>query len=405
MFAGTRSALPLMLGITLVTGTSCLGMRGVRADEPATATDPDSPNPSVPELVEQLFDARFAVRNRAAGALLRVGIDAEAELVNARGATEVKDRQLRLDRLLEQIRGTEFQKRLTHFHAMPNPARAQRLPEWTRFSALCGDSKESLEVFGVLMESDPELYTARLFDAAKVPALLQSRSQALQSHLAQKSFPSAECLNLLLLGSDGSTRLPGATSANISEMMKDPRLAEILRDGVQRRVFESLLNEWILRPNINTEYPLIFAASNDLAAGRKLAARILQSGSQRNDAVLALLYFAVRGDQTALPLIEAAFESDRVVWPDRNGKVARQLSNGLTVDSNYRVKLCDMALVVALKIRRQDPAEFGIQVSYDAEAQRIPGGMDISRMGFESEETRSAAFDRYAAQFLELTAE
>jgi hypothetical protein len=94
-----------------------------------------------------------------------------------------------------------------------------------------------------------------------------------------------------------------------------------------------------------------------------------------------------------LPVVEALLTADKKLWPPR-GQVVSDLLPDREVESTFSVQTRDVALAVALHLRKQSPEDFGISVT--ASDLHL---FSIESMGFNSDDERDAALQKYRSQF------
>lgn len=376
---------------------------GLPADprEPAgaAATDEatDEATGRAAELVIALEGGTFAERQRAIRELLELGESAIPALETARreGSPELRRR---LGDLLQRVRQRVFDERLRELRDDPRDAAASAFPDWERFCELTSaESRPAVrrESFAWILSAEPELFRLKMFESDELPGALEQRASELAVRFhgrPDEAFPVESFAALLLLGSDPTTRLPRATSANINAALGDPRLAQLVESGARKDVLRGLLSAWFLRREINAEQPLLFTMQHPLEGGRVRAMRILESRSRRPEMILALFtLLAFETDAEALQRVESLLNEPAVLWP-LGGRVPQTAPAGR--DSAYRVQTRDVALAVACQMRGRSPRAFGMSART---AERLP--FDVTSLGFASDERRAAAIAAYCRTF------
>lgn len=149
---------------------------------------------------------------------------------------------------------------------------------------------------------------------------------------------------MLLIGSDPRVRLPGATSSCLTQLLNAPQYHSAVTNGSSSDLHRLLAGQWILRPRIAPEYPLMFAARHNIPEGRQLARRILEGRLTANRALYALLLLVRQGTPEDLPLLESLFNDQTVLLKD-TGPAAEGSAE------EYRVEAGDLALAVAASVR------------------------------------------------------
>lgn len=391
MFLPPAILLPAsLLTILIVANTGAFAQ-----DESKTATRTGDPEAAVRELVGHLGSTSFSERQRATSDLLKLEADAVPELESAL-ATATGETATRLQLILTQLRKRLFDDRLDALGQGLTLETAASLPQWDRFSALAGTDKDALTVFHELLLAERSLFAARLFTPRELPAALESRSSEfskLCNGRAEDEFPIASCIALMLLGSEPETRLIRATSANISDALDDPRFDRVVTDGVHAEIVTAIASEWLNRPGIAADRPLLFSIRHELPVGRSIAQRIIAAQSRRPDMFLSLMCLARLNDPDDLSLVESLLETTATVWPPRGQSVQRLLP-GRNVGGNFSVQTRDVALSVAIHLRDARPDDFGIPVRASDETFFV-----IDSLGFNDDEARAAALAKYRSQF------
>lgn len=343
-------------------------------------------------LIEKLASVSFLERQQATKDLLNVAPESVVLLETA-AVSSTGEMQSRLRMILSQLHKRLFDDQLEAFVAKPSVETAQRLPQWDRFEKISGHDDEALQVFGEILAAEPQLFATRLFAPNDFPALLESRTATLARECNgrhDEEFPIASFAAVMLLGSEPETRLIRATSTSISSALDEPRFSELITDGVHANTLRAITEAWIARPGIAAERPLRFSMKHELQSGRTVAIRIIKSKSNRPDMILSLLCLAKLKSTQDLPLIESLFDNETILWPQRGQVVQEQVPGGPPVDTNYKVRTRDVALVAAAWLREIQPEDIDLKArtsnvtlfAYDS-------------LGFPTDEARNKAFAAY----------
>ena len=346
----------------------------------------------VKAMIEKLASANFLERQQATKDLLNVAPESVVQLETA-AATSAGEIRSRLLAILAQLRKRLFDDQLEAFVAKPSVETAQRLPQWDRFEKISGHDDEALQIFGEILAAEPQLFATRLFAPNDFPALLEGRTATLARECNgrhDEEFPIASFAAVMLLGSEPETRLIRATSTNISNALDEPRFSELITDGVHANTLRGITEAWISRPGIAADRPLRFSMKHELQSGRTVAVRIIKSKSNRPDMILSLLCLAKLKSMEDLPLIESLFDNETILWPQRGQVVEEQVPGGPPVDTNYKVRTRDVALVAAAWLREIQPEDIDLKArtsnvtlfAYDS-------------LGFPTDEARNKAFAAY----------
>ena len=348
-------------------------------------------------LVDKMLHGTFSERQMATAHLLELGVAALPVLKREAGFATGAIRD-RLNFLRQQIHDIEFERRMEVLKQSLTLENAKSFAGWERFEAMADSGDDSISLFVEIQAAEPRLFSTAMFDPENLAVILEERSALLSRQLNGRTdgeFPAAAYAGILLLGSDPQVRLLRATSTNISDGLADERFSRLISDGKSRRVLEALVSSWITRPGISVERPLLFAIEHQMAAGRTVARRIIESGSNRFDMILAIVTVAALGDESDVPMLEKLFHVNSVLWPPKGQPAQRVDANGQAQDTNYRVQTCDIALVAALHLRKADFTRFNLKIVRHEQTV-----FAINSLGFSSDESRQAVITAYRAAFM-----
>ena len=220
------------------------------------------------------------------------------------------------------------------------------------------------------MQAEPELFATMMTDPRNVAPLLQTRV----SDIAQSQTPGVQAdrpltadsvAAILLIASDESTRLIGATSTIISQLLlAETEFDKRLRASSDESIYRKLAGTWVLRRGIAVQRPLVFANTRGLAEGPVLARRVLSGRLRGVDAWYAIALLAEHGEKSDIAVLESLFDNKSILYSGRN-----RLATGV-----YRVEVGDAALAAAILLRGADPREFRLPTSSRRPAVHIIAG-------------------------------
>lgn len=345
----------------------------------------------VRELVQQLHDPAYSRRQAATTELLRLPETAgpallEAQL-SARGSMAA-----RLAELRAELQRRWFRQRLvklanpragaaeTGVNDFPHAARLQQLladdsaddspgvspgvppePEQAETGLVAADPGN---VLLQLLQAEPELFAASLYEPARVPELLEKRSSLMIDACDGREevpFPTASALALMLVASQPETRLLRSTSSNISRPLDDPRFNRLVAAGRHRAVLRKLVSAWILRPGIAADRPLVFAIQHRLPAGRDVAVRVLQGGGRGPQLYYACMCLAALNSTADIPLLNTHLKSAQPAWTKLNEAGKKEVAQGEAA-SGAQVQLRDAALAALVHLQQIPPERVGLKL-------------------------------------------
>ncbi len=382
---------PFIHLLTMFTITVLVAV-SVYAQDTGGSTTPVVTEAGVKAMINKLSSASFSERQQASSELLRVAPEFVGLLENV-ATTSTGETQLRLRMILPQLRRRLFDDQLEAFLKQPSIETAQRLPQWGRFEKICGHDEEALSIFGQILAAESRLFATRLFAVHELPPLLEIRTEEIAGKCngqLDEEFPAAAVAAVMLLGSEPETRLVRATSTNISSALDDPRFSRLITDGVHSLCLRRIVEAWIVRNGIAAERPLLFAMRHNLASGRIVARRVIDSNSRRPDMILSLLCLARLNNATDLPLIESLLNNETVLWPQRGQIGKNPVPGEAPLETNYQVRTRDVALVAAAQLRGISPTDIGIA----ARASDVTL-FAVDSIGFSTDEARSRSLAAY----------
>ncbi|MFM7036272.1 MAG: hypothetical protein ACKO2L_00985 [Planctomycetaceae bacterium] len=369
----------------------------------------------VQRLVTELRDSSYSRRQAATKSLLALPESSRVVLSDLRAAAP-RETSERLNEILDCLYERWFQQRLQRLSALPadsSRGEVADLPDALRLeqhlaadtagtpdapgslpSDLLDTGIESTEPRSVLLHllrAESEVFAASIYQPGRLPELLEHRSAKLALNCngrADQPFPTASALALMLVASRAELRLLRKTSSNVSRPLEDPRFDQLLQSGRNRGVLRSIVSEWIRRPGISADRPLIFAIRHRLSAGRDVAVRVLQSEGRGPQVYFACMCLAALGSSQDIALLESRLQSTQVIWPPR-GAVA----NDGAVDSRLQVQTRDAALAALVHLRQIPPASVGLKLTPSRDEL-----YRIDTVGAISDEIREARIGEYRAK-------
>jgi hypothetical protein len=273
------------------------------------------------------------------------------------------------------------------------------MPDWERFVNITGDPKEALPVYVEMLRAEGGLFADRMFSSSELSVHLEERSKVLREACdgqLEEEYPVASAAALMLIASDESVVLRRATSTNISESLQDSRFGKLVTDGFHAETLRGVASEWLKRPGIAVDRPLLLSMEYQLPVGREIALKTLERPVYSQSTAYSLLYLGLFKQTDALAVVEKVLNDEsasRPVWPPK-GKAVVDVIDGRKVPKSYTVQARDVALAVAIHLRGRLPREFGMKV--------MPSSVQLfslDSMGFEKDLDRSAAFSKYRAEY------
>lgn len=360
---------------------------------PAVAQEREISKPlpaEIPGLIEGLGSSEFKIRRDASLALRRAG-DPAIEPLRAALTDAKPDQKLLVESLLKELESRSFAVRMLALEKNPLASTAKGLPEWDRFSRLVGDDEDAVRRYARLARSEFELFSAAAKAARDFPRMLLDRATAL--HRATRPTPVQtekwtvdSYAALLLAAGNRNTRLPGATSTLISSMLTYPEFeAAVKREDGQWLL--RLVGGYIQRGRIAVYGPLKFAHRHKMPEALPLARETVRNNLRASNGIPAMMVILEAGDTNDLPLLEETFRNERAIFAT---------PPQAPPDKRFSVLNCDLALAVALIIRKQDPRDYGFRV---VDPRSVPFRFSLDTVGFRQKSDRERAFRLYRDEF------
>lgn len=382
-------SLCLTLVAAAVASALPMGMAQQAAASPGAQNAPADAAAEVTLLVDQLQDPVFARRQAAAASLLKLP-ESSAPLLSKLQSAAPPQTAERLETIQQSLRQRWFRERLSQLEqnalrTLPDdfPCSKQlsqilqadvadvssvaRPEESTSISASPSSvtepdssvaDEEPRRLLLQLLQAEPDVFAACMYQTERLPELLEARSAALALECdgrQDRPFPTASALALMLVASQPELRLLRKTSSNISRPLEDPRFDRLTQEGQYRRVLRAVVGGWIRRPGIAADRPLIFAIRHRLSAGRDVALKVLQAEARGPQVFYACMCLAVLGEPADIPMLESQLQSGLVIWPPRGATAD-------VADSRLQVQLRDAALAAVIHIRKIPPTDVDLKL-------------------------------------------
>ena len=349
-------------------------------------------------LVGDLSSPLFPKRQKAASQLLQLDAPAvallELKLEDAPEAVAVQLRQV-----ISNLRKRLFDNRLVGLNKNDDPVKLAGMPDWERFVAIAGSAEDALPVYLEMLHAEKALFADRMFSSSELTAHLEQRSTELRAACdgqLDEEYPVASAVALMVIASDETVTLRRGTSTNISESLEEARFEKLITDGFHAEMLRAVTSEWLKRPGLAVDRPLLLAMKYRLPVGREIALRALERPTYNQSTAHSLLCLGAFQQADTLPVIEQVIINDaatRPIWPPF-GKSVEEVSPGRDIKSTYSAQVRDVALAVAIHLRGRRPQEFGIKVTTS------PSNLfTFDSMGFNNDTDRNAAISKYRAAY------
>lgn len=359
------------------------------AQQSGTAANRDQ---AIATWIQHLSSGTFAERLAATQNLRKAGESAIRPLQAALTDADA-EQKIRISSILKTLESNSFAGMLQRIQADPNSPLLETLPEWNRYSSIVGKSSADREFYIRLLQAEADLFTIASQDARSLRTPLRSRAAELLQDIREavrtsQPIKMESYAALLLLAGNQDLLLRGDTSTSLNGVLLSPAFEEQLATENGHRYLK-LAGAYIQRSNIAVVEPLRFARKFETADGLKLARRVLTSVLRGVDGQMALIVIKEQGDQSDLPLVEALL--------DHPGLLAQGRRTKANATQSYTATNGDLALAVAISLRKQDPRDYGFSRT-DNVAKEFRFALDT--IGFSSDDERKRSRQLYRNRWL-----
>lgn len=334
--------------------------------------------------VERLGDERFAAREMATQALMKMGVVAHSALLA--GSRHV-DREVRYrcERILILARQAELENRIRAFLNDAGTGHPYDFPSWDIFQKNFGDSRESRQTFADMQRAEPDLL-AKLADGNR-PGFeaLNNRcsevQQQMQAHSQELGIGTVTALLFLAVETRADTQQQ--TSSTIYNFCYQGSFRNSINGGANRDILKRLLGQWIRRGRDFQAYQgIMLSLQYDLKEGIEPARELINNPNmQAQMKQYAVLAIAKLGDRSHMGLIEPLLTDDKSCG-------IRQMNN-----VNINTQIRDVALAGLVHMTGQEFKTYG----FDRISMNALYLFDPLSTGFESTEKRDQAFEKWRA--------
>jgi hypothetical protein len=370
----------------------------IRQDEPPQDATNRNAHPGATaaqrRLVQQLGDPSFFVREEASKKLVSQGAAGKAALSEALDDPDVEIRR-RARQILQRVIHNEFEARLAAFVADVDGKQQHRLPGWKRFRSLVGDSRDARRLFADMMRSEHALLSAYEKQTPDLSDLFAARVAWLQSQGASgisstQLLPPPAVATLLLIGSDPAGKEYPQSVGQLYQLLYYPMAKQAITAGSHPAILRTLLETWTnAASSIGSHYGIMIALKYDLRESgleqaRKLINQPTPSPSMLQYAIISVGRF---GGEEHVGLLTPLLDNKTVCHTWSNPQLKK---NG-----TIKIQVRDVALVVLLRMKGKDPAQFGFKLLRESPETLYY----VYTFGFIDDEEREAVHSKWAEQF------
>lgn len=359
----------------LAAGLSGLG-RHTAADE-LSVQPADRPE----ELVAQLGDPNFHVREAASGRLIELGSAVHAALLRGENSPDPEIR-FRCRRILAVI---EYESREQLYAAFLRDGTAgESLGGWDRFRRVLDDGKDARRLFVEMHRSEWDLLESIADDPKLAREKFEQRCDYLRqaSQTFRQQLPLGSVVSVIFLASEQDLQLGDVAGSLVYTFCYQDSFREAIDASPHKAHLRTLLGGWIANnTSLATAYQgLMLAMRHDLKEGLGAARKVLDSPAMpQHYKQFALLAVAKLGTEADLPQLEKFLDDTAIC-----GAMTVAKGNERVI---LQTQLRDVALAAVIHLSGQEVKPFGFP-HVQSNTQML---FNVNTLGFEDDEQRAAA--------------
>lgn len=362
------------------------------ATAPSVPAAPTAEQQKAVELVRDLGDARYRVREAAAKELKKLGRVAKPALVaGAKSADpEVWNR---CTQLLPEVMALDLKARVDAFLADTEGKQKHDLPMMERYQKLVGNDQSARKLFAEIVKGGADFLEACDTNPKLAGERYNLRAMELQQQMfgpwsggrPRPQMQAADIAALFLVGADEemSKYIKENQFNPVANFLWQQPFQNALRTGDQAPAYRKLFFAWAEnRGDVNSVSQALSVVQNlNLKEGLDFAVKVVKMKDlQIWTRAQALTVVGKMGGKEHVPAMEALFEDKT------------QVTNIQWNNVNISTQVNDIALGMAAHLSGQQPKDYG----FDALQTQPALIWSYHYVGFSTEEKRTAAFKKWA---------
>jgi hypothetical protein len=363
------------------------------SDQTQSSADRDALQKQISDLVAELGNDSFSVRENAAQQLLEIGLPCVDQLQQYRNAPDSEVR-FAATRIVKKIVRDDFQNRLSALLSAPEgDTNDFGLPGWKLFSKEFGGSKNSRQLFVEIQKLHPKLMASLESDIDDVNSELKKLMAALAfSSRRYGDTPLASFVACIFVATldeiDGKEiELPINADANLASFFQNQLVVSELREGKNKDVLMKILVQWIAMdvPDSSQDYSRInIATEHNLKAAVPIALELLKNrNTHQTYLAKAIWYLAQVDGKNQVSEIEALLGNETLI--------TESIQRIDDKDVRLTVQVRDVALAALVYLYKESYREFGFEFATD----NFSGQLELHKAGFRDEQSRKKAMEKW----------
>jgi len=370
-------------------GFAGLAIVAVCGAPPDAAADDALAQAEVRELIEQLGDPEFRVREEASQRLVGLKGDIGPLLADAADHPDPEVR-FRVRRILQNIAYNTRAMRLDAFLTDVGGNHGHTLPGWERFRDIMGeDSKKTRELLVSMLRADWDLLERAEERPEDAGRELAERCEFLQQamRVARYQLTVGDIASILFVATNAEVDVPQQVGSIIYSFCYQTSFRNAMNNGAQQPLLRALLGTWIVKEDSawSAYQRLMMAMRYSMKEGLQPARRMIQAGGAtpqhyRQYAILAL---GKLGDKSDLPLLEKPLKDKTVC--------ARHVRRSGKSRVTYETHISDVALAVSMHLHGEDPKKHGFS-NISSNSMYL---FSSNTLGFKDDSERKKVYEKW----------
>jgi hypothetical protein len=362
----------------------------LQSAEPATAPKSPAPEKAI-ELVRELGDSRFKVREQAARDLKKLGRLAKTALQDGMKSadTEIWHRSIQL---LPEVLALDLKARVDAFLADTEGKHKHELPLMELFQKVVGNDPGARKLYADIVRNNASFLEACEVDPKLAGEKYSVKAFELQQALfgpwsgsgARPQLQASDLAALFLVGSDAemSKNIPNNNVNPVSNFLWQQQFQNALRNGEQAAAYRKLFFAWAEnRTDVNSvSQTLSVIQNNNLKEGLDFAVKVMKAKDQQIwSRAQAMTVVGKMGTKDHVAAFESMFE-------DKTQVTTIQWNN-----VQLQTQVNDISLAMAAQLSGQQPKDYG----FDALQTQPSLIFAYHYLGFSNDDKRVAAYKKW----------
>jgi hypothetical protein len=263
------------------------------------------------ELVRQLADRSFDIREEATKQLLQIGRPAKPALLDGLNATDLEV-QTRCERILATVLEDDFKARLDAFVADRDGKQQHELPGLKRWQKLIGDDAGARELYADMARAHGRLLEEADLSPQKAGDKLAGECQNLFQRVyvpnaaARKQISLADVLAMLFISADPNVPVSDVARQQTANLLYQPAFSTAVRNGPRADQVRKVFGAWVTEAKgPAAQQAMNMALQYNLKEGLDIARKLLDQKEYAGGmAVVAVGKLGTREDVSLLePLL------------------------------------------------------------------------------------------------------